>query len=58
MAKFKIDLNIYASDVVPFAIYRQDGGLFRGWRHMASFPTKDEAREFYARIKDLPEYLN
>lgn len=63
--RFKIDLNCYASEIYPIALYKEVKGRVRKWwEHCQSFQTREEARAYYAKmgikekIDGLPEYLD
>ncbi len=54
--RFKIDF--YDSSFCPFALYFAERGYFSvNWRRLQTFETQEKAKEFYEKIKDLPEYL-
>lgn len=55
MSRFKIDFS--QSAVYPFALYFNRGRLWDAWERLDTFKTRDEAKDLYERIKDLPEYL-
>ena len=55
--KYKIDFNVYVADSYPYALYVRPPGLFRRWRHVASFKTKAEAAELHVKLAGLPEHL-
>lgn len=56
---FKIDVN--DSTFRPFGLYHLASakGFWDSdkWVLVDSFATRDEARDFWEKIKDLPEYL-
>lgn len=55
--RFKIDL--YDSFRDPFALYVERKTLFGSkWDYIDRFETRDKAKAFYEKIKDLPEYLD
>lgn len=55
--RFKIDL--YHSSLDPFALYVERKTLFGSkWSYIERFETRDKAKEYYEKIKDLPEYLD
>jgi len=54
--RFKIDFSDYSSQ--PYALFFDEGGYWRPrWRRVDTYKTQDEARAFYEKVKDLPEYL-
>jgi hypothetical protein len=56
--RFKIDL--YDSHGFPFGLYAlRKWSTWRpaGWVHIDHFASREEAKEYYEKIKDLPEYL-
>lgn len=54
--RFKIDFYDYVEK--PYGLYFDHGGFWGPeWRRVNSYATQDEARAFYDKIKDLPEYL-
>lgn len=57
MKRFKIDL--YGSTVCPFGLFFAKKTLFGvNWIYLDHFETQEKAKEFYEKIKDLPEYLD
>jgi len=58
MKRFKIDY--YDSSYMPFALYFAHPRWFGtvSWRVIDRFPTRDECKALYDKIKDLPEYLD
>lgn len=56
---FKID--IYDSTVFTFGLYHLESakGLFgkETWKLVQPFRDREDARQFWEKIKDLPEYL-
>jgi len=55
--RFKIDF--YDSDYSPFALYRRERHMFFDkWHVIDRRATRDKCREFYEKVKDLPEYLD
>jgi hypothetical protein len=60
MNKWKID--IYDSAHSPFGLYRMTAqeSMWRDarWDCIERFPTREEAKVFWEKIKDLPEYLS
>lgn len=62
MKRFKIDLvcssyAFFGLFVRRPAWHRRFTGMMR-WEKVERFETRDKAREFYEKIKDLPEYLD
>lgn len=56
--QYKIDYNKYSADSYPYALYvKSPKGFIRKWEFIASFKTKEEARELFRKLTDLPEYL-
>ena len=54
--RFKID--IYGSSYYLFALFINRSSWFREeWEVVERFETRDKAKEYYEKIKDLPEYL-
>lgn len=56
MNSYKIDWNRYSSDQYPYALYSRNR-WWRGWEHIASCRTKDEAHELHQKLIGLPIYL-
>ncbi len=58
--RFKIDTEGY-SLVWPFHLFVKEKTRFLPpfyrWKKLGSFTTREEAKSFYEKIKDLPEYL-
>lgn len=57
MNSYKIDWNKYSTDTHPYALYSKQGSFFTKWEFVASFKTKDEAREMHQKLIGLPIYL-
>jgi len=54
--RFKID--IYSNSVYFYGLYvRRVHWFSEEWVLLQSFQTRDAAKEYYEKIKDLPEYL-
>lgn len=60
MTNWKID--IYDSTFSPFGLYKlkakETMWSDAKWKLIDNFQTKEEAKEFWEKIKDLPEYLS
>jgi hypothetical protein len=55
-SRFKIDFH---EAYRPFALfYRKWTWRGEKWARVDVFDTKEAAKEFYDKIKDLPEYLD
>lgn len=57
MRKFKIDLTRYTSSPYGLYYWKQSFIGFGKWRYIEAFSIRDEAKAYYEKIKDLPEYL-
>lgn len=56
MNRFKIDF--YVSSHLPYGLYIERRGLFKSkWELVDRFETRENAKEYHEKIKDLPEYL-
>jgi len=56
--RFKVD---YSEDAYfPFALYVSKPKSFgrQSWKYVTIFQTLGEARAYYDKIKNLPEYLD
>lgn len=57
MKRFKIDY--YNSNYAPFALYTREYSLWgEKWTIIDRFETIEKAKEFYEKIRDLPQYLD
>lgn len=59
--EYKIDWNRHGTDYSAYALYsRAPGwrGLWRGWQHVNSCKTKQEAMELHQKLIGLPIYLS
>jgi hypothetical protein len=58
MSKWKIDVNPYCANF-KYGLFRLERRMLRDeWQNIEIFKTREEARAFYEKIKDLPEYLD
>ena len=65
MIRAKIDINYAnwaAGDYKWFVLYRYEGmkGFWSPreiWKYLGAFDTRQEAKDAWEKIKDLPEYL-